>query len=65
MRARVRSELCQGHTLCNMLAPEIFLLRDEDGHSYVTAGSIPPELQDKARRASLNCPELAIELTDE
>jgi ferredoxin len=65
MKAHVRSEVCQGHTLCNMLAPEIFLLRDEDGHSYVTAESIPPELQEKARRAALNCPELAIVLTDD
>ena len=34
-RAVVDPELCQGHTLCNMVAPDIFHLREEDGHSYV------------------------------
>jgi ferredoxin len=65
MKVRVRSDVCQGHTLCNMLAPEVFQLRDEDGHAYVAEGPIPAELQDRVRRASQNCPEFAIELTDD
>jgi ferredoxin len=47
-----------------MLVPEVFLLRDEDGHAYVRAASVPPELEDRVRRAALNCPEIAIELAD-
>ena len=65
MKVSVRSDVCQGHTLCNMLVPEVFLLSDEDGHAYVSVDSVPPELQDRVRRASLNCPEIAIELTDD
>jgi ferredoxin len=45
-----------------MLVPEVFLLRDEDGHAYVSADTVSSELQDRLRRASLNCPEIAIEL---
>ena len=42
-RAIVNPELCQGHTLCNMAAPEIFQLRDEDGHAYVVVDELTPE----------------------
>jgi ferredoxin len=47
-----------------MLAPEVFLLDDEDGHAYVTSESVPEPLEDKVRRAALNCPEMAIEVID-
>ena len=32
IRVRVDSARCQGHTLCNLAAPTVFSLRDEDGH---------------------------------
>jgi ferredoxin len=42
---------CQGHTLCAAAAPKIFGLREEDGHAYVMAEDIPPELEPSALRA--------------
>ena len=39
-RAVVDPELCQGHTLCNMAAPDIFQLREEDGHAYVVVDEL-------------------------
>ncbi len=65
MRVRVDGDKCQGHTLCNWAAPEIFHLREEDGHSYVEDDVVPPALEDKARKAAANCPERAIEITDD
>lgn len=65
MKVRVDPELCQGHTLCAMTAPELFGLGDEDGHAFVLtdAGEVPPELEDKAREAARSCPEQAIVLS--
>ena len=43
-RAIVNAELCQGHTLCNFAAPDVFHLRDEDGHAFVAIeGDLSPE----------------------
>jgi len=42
VRVFVDPDLCQGHTLCNMVAPEIFSLREEDGHAFVTVETIAP-----------------------
>ena len=60
MRVVVNAELCQGHTLCNMIAPEIFALRAEDGHAYVVVDELTPEQEPLARNAELGCPERAI-----
>ena len=60
-RAIVNAELCQGHTLCNFAAPDVFHLRDEDGHAYVAVdGDLSPEQLPAARNAELGCPERAI-----
>ncbi len=60
MRVVVQEDLCQGHTLCCMTAPEVFGLRDEDGHAFVQISELTPELLEAAKRAALNCPEQAI-----
>ena len=59
-RAIVNPDLCQGHTLCNFAAPDIFHLRDEDGHAYVVVDQLTPEQVPLARKAELGCPERAI-----
>jgi ferredoxin len=64
MKVRVDDDRCQGHTLCNLAAPEVFFLRDDDGHAYVSSEEVPPALEDKTRRAALTCPEQAIVITD-
>ncbi len=64
MRVRVDPAKCQGHTLCNGVAPEIFNLRPEDGHSMVENPEVPAELEAKVRRAALGCPEDAIILEE-
>ncbi len=65
MKVRVNDTLCQGHTLCAMAAPELFKLRDDDGHSYVEDENVPPGLQAKARAAEATCPERAIVIEDD
>lgn len=64
MRVTVNADLCQGHTLCNMVAPEIFRLRDEDGHAYVVVEQLTADQEPLARKAELGCPERAITVED-
>ena len=64
MRVRVLEHVCQGHTLCAMAAPEVFKLREEDGHSYVESEEVPDHQQEAVRRAALACPERAIVVED-
>ena len=60
MRICVDDTRCQGHTQCCFTSPELFALRDEDGHAYAIHERVPPELEDDARLAADSCPELAI-----
>lgn len=64
MRIIVDNDLCQGHTLCALAAPDLFGLRDDDGHSYVLADPVPAGLHEAARRAVLSCPEGAIAILE-
>lgn len=64
MRAYVDEALCQGHTLCAMAAPDVFRLRDDDGHAYVAVTEFTPDVIAAARRAASTCPEQAIVVED-
>ena len=65
MRIRVDSEKCQGHNRCFVVASELFEL-DDYGYSHeLNDGAVPPELEEKARLAVKNCPELAIVIEEE
>ena len=64
MRIKVDQEKCQGHNRCFVVASELFEL-DDYGYSHeVNEGVVPPDLEEKARRAVANCPELAISIDD-
>ncbi|MCC5575226.1 MULTISPECIES: ferredoxin [Microtetraspora] len=62
MKVRVDPQICQGHTLCAMIAPDLFALRDEDGHSYAISEDVPAGKEDLAKEAARSCPEQAIQL---
>jgi ferredoxin len=65
LKIRVDQDKCQGHARCKSLAPELFNL-DEFGNAHeVGDGSVPAGLEDKAWLAQSNCPEIAIEVTEE
>ena len=60
LRVYVDEDVCQGHTLCFMGAPEVFDLREEDSHSFVKVTEFTPEVIKAAKDAALTCPEQAI-----
>jgi len=64
MQVRVDANKCQGHTLCNRVAPELFRLREEDGHSEVISSEVPKALEEEARKAMQGCPEQAISIEE-
>jgi ferredoxin len=65
MKVRIDAERCQGHNRCYALAPELFDV-DDFGQAVVLGdGTVPAELEHKARLAVANCPEYAISLDDE
>jgi ferredoxin len=65
LKVRVQTKRCQGHARCAAVAPELFRL-DELGNSRpIGDGRVPPALEDKARIAQANCPEIAIDIIEE
>lgn len=65
MRVRVDPDVCQGHGVCRMSAPELFHLREEDGQAYVKSEEVPPGLEEAARLGAASCPERAIAVWDD
>jgi ferredoxin len=61
VKVRVDPERCQGHTLCSMIAPQVFKLDDIDGHSSAIDGEVPAGQAAKVAEAIRTCPEQAIE----
>lgn len=56
--------VCQGHGVCQMNAPNLFRLSDEDGLAIQPENPIPAEFEDEGRAAVINCPELALKLIE-
>jgi ferredoxin len=65
MKVRVDEMLCQGHTQCQIAAPEVVKLRLEDGHAYVENEVVPPGMEAAVRMAAASCPENAISVVDD
>lgn len=65
LRLRIDAEKCQGHNRCKALAPELIVL-DKFGNAQPAGdGLVPPGLEEKARLAKANCPEFAIDISEE
>jgi ferredoxin len=62
MRVSVDLDVCQGHGVCHMSAPELFELDPDDAHAIVQLDPVPEGLEVDARTAVDACPERAISL---
>jgi ferredoxin len=60
VQVQVDPELCQGHTLCAMIAPKVFELDEIDGHSSASRGEVPADQEARVAEAVRSCPERAI-----
>jgi ferredoxin len=64
VKVQFDAKSCQGHGRCYDLAPALFGEDDEGYGAVLSDGTVPPGLEQHARRAVLNCPERAIELVE-
>lgn len=60
MRVSVDLNVCQGHGVCHLSAPDVFELDEEDGHAVVQLDPVPTALEAQAQLAADSCPERAI-----
>ena len=65
MRVVIDAARCQGHNRCYAIAPELFDVDDYGQSVVLGAGTVPPELVERARLAVANCPEYAISIVEE
>lgn len=63
MRVEVNQDMCEGHGKCQMTAPEVFELGDDD-ISRVKLDPIPDDLREKVERAIRLCPRQAIRVIE-
>jgi ferredoxin len=62
LRLHVNRERCEGHGLCNAILPELLELDTLGIARAIGHGIVPQGLEERARLAMENCPELAIEI---
>ncbi len=65
---KVDKDLCQGHGMCHMEAPELFALTDGDGPYQLVQvlDERPPDaLRAKAEAAADSCPNRVISIVEE
>jgi ferredoxin len=65
MKVHVDEARCEGHGRCYFTAPELFEPDDLGNGHEIGDGTVPPELEDRARLAVANCPERAITVEKE
>ena len=64
MKVSVDPEKCQGHSLCALIAPSLFVLSDVDGHATAIVGEVPIDQEQAGREAAGTCPEQAIVIAE-
>ena len=64
MKVRVDEMQCEGHGKCELAAPEVFKL-DDDDVSRVLVDEVPEEQREAVERAIRLCPKQAIAWVDE
>ena len=63
MRVVVDVNLCEGNAVCSNVAPEVFVLGDDD-LARVKLESVPESLRVKVESAVRRCPRQALALKD-
>jgi ferredoxin len=63
MRVVVDLELCEGNAVCANVAPEVFVIGDDDV-ARVKLDTIPDALRAKVELAVRRCPRQALALRD-
>ncbi len=60
MRVKIDYDLCMGDRNCNKVCPEVFEYDEEKMVSRVLVDEVPPEMEEKVRKAARECAPGAI-----
>ncbi|MBS3732546.1 MAG: ferredoxin [Desulfobacterales bacterium] len=60
MKVQIDYDLCMGDGNCNKVCPEVFAYDDDQLIGRVIVDEVPPELEDRVRRAAEECAPGAI-----
>jgi ferredoxin len=61
VRIEVDRQRCEGHGMCEVVAPQYFAL-DEEGNLTVLAADVAADDEENVRDASMACPVAALRL---
>ena len=64
MRVRVDYDLCQGHAMCEVEAPEVFRV-DKADQVEILVTTVPAEHEEAVRLAVKYCPTRALKIEGE
>jgi ferredoxin len=64
MRVVVNAGLCEGNAVCMQVAPEIFVVKDDD-QAHLLIERPGPELRAKLETAVRRCPRQAITVVED
>ena len=64
MKVQIDYDLCMGDGNCNKVCPEVFAYDDDQLIGQVIVDEVPPELEDRVRRAAEECAPGAIGITE-
>lgn len=62
-RVEVDDDLCQGHAMCELEAPEVFRV-PKRGHVEILDHEPPDEMREDVERAVEMCPTRALSITE-
>jgi ferredoxin len=64
MRVEADLDLCQGHGMCVLEAPDVFALGKDDDQVRILQGEPDESRRDAVRKAVGYCPTMALEVHD-
>ncbi|GLW99439.1 ferredoxin [Microtetraspora sp. NBRC 16547] len=64
MRIELNQQLCEGHSQCEIIAPQYFEVR-EDGKAHLLRTDLPPEDRELLAEVVLRCPVVAVRVGEE
>ncbi|MEE2035397.1 ferredoxin [Rhodococcus chondri] len=64
MRIEADLDLCQGHAMCSMEAPDVFTV-PKHGHVEILTDPVPADLRSDAEAAVRYCPTQALRIIED
>jgi ferredoxin len=64
MRVSADLDLCQGHQMCQLEAPAVFGLNEDEDKVALLDANPPEQLRADVQRAVTYCPAMALSLED-